>query len=94
MSLRFRNKTENGNGYLSKKKSVAKGTNSQDLGLKGSNMQINIRLGSNRVYETGKPLISACKSEDCLQASLRRETLTTRKILSDRPATAGYGLTK
>ena len=104
MPQKFRCKTEN-NGALAKRPSVPKAssnlhltTDSQDLGLKGSNMQINIRLGSNnRAYETtGKPLaISSCfKSEDCLHASLRRETLTTRKILSDRPATAGYGLSK
>lgn len=90
MSLKFRCKTESSNI----KKNISK-VPPQDFGLKGSNMQINIRLGSNRVYETGKPLaMSSCKSEDCLQTSLRRETLTTRKILSDRPATAGYGLAK
>lgn len=101
MPLKLRCKTEN-NGALAKKPNVSKVpshlhlTESQEFGLKGSNMQINIRLGSNRTYETtGKPLaISSFKSEDCLHTSLRRETLTTRKILSDRPATAGFGLSK
>lgn len=102
MPLKFRCKAEN-NGVLLKKKSTSKvpsqlhlTTANQELGLKGSNMQINIRLGSSRSYDTGKPLtISGCKSEDCLHASLRRETLgSTRKIVTDRPATAGHGLTK
>ncbi|XP_057372153.1 centrosomal protein of 131 kDa-like [Daphnia carinata] len=100
MPIKFRSKNETySNGFPAKQKKIHKATSqvhltnaSQDFGLKGSNMQINFRIGSNRAYETlpiDKPLpISSCKSEDCLHASLRRETLTTRKILSDRPATA------
>jgi hypothetical protein len=100
MPIKFRNRTEaNSNTVSVNKKKTSNITtrlhhthDSQDFGLKGSNVQINFRIGSNRASEahsTGKPLtISGCKSEDCLHASIRRETLTTRKILSDRPATA------
>jgi hypothetical protein len=100
MPIKFRNRTEsNSNIASANKKKISNipsqlhhTADSKDFGLKGSNVQINFRIGSNRPSDglsTGKPLtISSCKSEDCLHASVRRETLTTRKILSDRPATA------
>jgi hypothetical protein len=100
MPIKFRNRTEsNCNIASANKKKISNipsqlhhTADSKDFGLKGSNVQINFRIGSNRTSDglsTGKPLtISSCKSEDCLHASVRREALTTRKILSDRPATA------
>jgi len=73
----------------------------QDFGLTGSNMNINIRLGSNRALEKNKQpsMLTACKSEDCLNKPIDNSdgataTATARMIMSDRPATAGYSLSK
>ena len=100
MPIRFRNRTETNSNIVSvNKKKMSNITSNlhhksdiKDFGLKGSNVQINFKVGSNRTSEalsTGKPLtISSFKSEDCLHASVQREKLAIRKILSDRPATA------
>lgn len=94
---------------LPNKKAVLKGTflikqkffsqltsDSTELGLTGSNMSINIRLGSTRRLEASKtPTITACMSEEYLHKPVSCDALaipSSSKILSDRPATAGYSL--
>lgn len=71
--------------------------------LTGSNMQINIRLGSNRVAaDTFNRTMIAAKSDDCLHTSILREntagttsaSVNNRKIHTDRPLTAGYNLSR
>lgn len=99
-AVKLRCKTEN---CIRNKKNVPhsflklRAPETRDLGLKGSNMQINIRLGSNRSSgETSKRTlgISECKSEDCLPTTFRSEPSSTRKISSDRPATAVYEMSR
>lgn len=88
----IRNKKNSSHSFLN-----LRAPETRDLGLKGSNMQINIRLGSDRSSgEASKRTlgISECKSEDCLPTTFRSEPSTTRKIFSDRPATAAYGMTR
>lgn len=106
MPFKFRNRTETNSNIVSANKKKRSNITSQlphtsssefqNLGLKGSNVQINFRIASSRTsaeaLSTGiKPqlTISGCKSEDCLHASIHREKLaSTRKILTDRPSTA------
>ena len=77
---------------------------SQDFGLRGLNMPINSRSVSLRTLDMKKsPVMPVCTTKNCthnssgcqmwvsLSHSVDLEKKSGRKILSDRPVTAGHG---